>query len=150
MENNFKTFFIMRHAEKEVGMGYNPPLSGRGHIRANNLVQIFLNQEIDVIFSTTLLRVRQTLEPLSSNKKVPILEYEAYEIENLIKSIFINPNYKNIIIGGHQDTVPIIANVLLGENRFGHISNEDYDNLFILQSDMKNSRNAIHLKICIP
>ncbi len=149
MNKNIKTFFIIRHADKESGVGYNPPLSARGRARANNWINVFMHQPVDIIFVTPLLRVRQTFEPLAQIKNIPITEYDTYEMENLIDSIFYNPAYNNIIIGGHQDTVPIIANLLLGENKFSHIANDDYDNLITVMTDKENFRKYIHLNIPI-
>lgn len=149
MNGDLKTFFIMRHAEKDHQKGFDPPLSTKGRYRAGRLADVFDKQPLDAIYVTRLQRVKQTFEPLAYKKQIPVFEYDPYEIESLLESIFANPQLRNVIIGGHQDTAPITANLLLGANVYGSFLDDEHDNLLMIVSDNHNIRLPLHLAISI-
>lgn len=84
-----KLYFI-RHGEKEVSSEINPvightdpPLTTYGYAQANDLVEYFKNETINFIYASEYLRVQQTAEPLSRDKKVPIrIDQRLNEIDN--------------------------------------------------------------------
>ena len=90
MAQKAKTFFIIRHAEKDPLTGFDPPLSTKGKYRAERLADVFNAQPIDSIFITNLKRVRETFAPTAQRKGILMKEYDPYEIETLISQIFAN------------------------------------------------------------
>ncbi|WP_020612417.1 histidine phosphatase family protein [Sediminispirochaeta bajacaliforniensis] len=68
-----KTIILLRHAECEgvgyIGRGSNPPLSQEGRERAGELIAPLLTFAPKQIFSSPLLRCRQTIDPFWTAKK---------------------------------------------------------------------------------
>jgi broad specificity phosphatase PhoE len=82
--------YFIRHGEKEVTAEINqaightdPPLSRLGFEQANALIEYFNNEKIDYIFASEYLRVKQTAEPLSKERNIPIvIDRRLNEIDN--------------------------------------------------------------------
>jgi broad specificity phosphatase PhoE len=79
--------YLVRHAdyEKSAGLlkGRLPvPLSNNGLSQAQNLVSFFEDKEIDIIFSSAVLRCKQTAEILSQSKMK--IEFDKRLLEALI------------------------------------------------------------------
>ena len=148
-QHTTKTFFIIRHAEKDPLTGFDPSLSTKGRYRAERLADVFNLQQVDKIYVTKLKRVIETFEPLARRKGIPMAEYDPYEIEKLVAEVFADDSVHSVIIGGHQDTSPIAANILLGKNVYTTFDNEDYDNILIVTSNNADIRERIHLCLTI-
>ncbi len=84
-----KLYFI-RHGEKETTSVINPiightdpSLTDVGFKQANALVEYFKYEKVDHIYASEYLRVQQTAEPLSRDKKISIkIDKRLNEIDN--------------------------------------------------------------------
>ncbi|MBM7584533.1 2,3-bisphosphoglycerate-dependent phosphoglycerate mutase [Bacillus pakistanensis] len=70
-----KTIYLIRHA-KATGQEFSAVLTKEGHEQARKLVDLFHEDEIDVIYSSPFTRAIDTINPLSEHKGIPIIEDE--------------------------------------------------------------------------
>lgn len=69
-----KTFYLIRHAEPDLpggekmylGQRCDLPLSPRGHAQAAQLAQYFQSVPLDAVYTSPLLRARQTAAPIAA------------------------------------------------------------------------------------
>ena len=132
------TFILVRHAEKVMDGTKDPELKPEGTERAVRLGAMLKQTKVDVIYSTDLKRTKNTVLPYATEKKLPVNTYEAFneaEIENMLKKHVGG----TILISGHSNNIPWIANRLLGKEEYGDFADEDYGNIFIISVVEKGS-----------
>lgn len=139
------TFILIRHAEKEgqnamASSNKDPKLSVEGLKRAEKLVTLFTNSEISAIYSTPFIRTKSTVEPLAQSKSLSVLEYTPQKLDQIDKMLSDHSG-KTIVVCGHSNTIPKIANYLTRSERFKDFDDSDYGNILIVtvSSDQKNS-----------
>src|SRR5262249_43143205 len=129
------TFILVRHAEKELNQDMaatkDPNLSDEGVKRAERLATLLSKTEIDAIYSTPFVRTRKTIEPLARLKSIPILEYEPNKPEAIDK-IWMEHTGKTIILCGHSNTIPKIANQLTKTGTYKDFDDADYGNILVI------------------
>ena len=84
------TFFILRHADKESGDFYNPrlrhqdqPISEKGRLEAQRLVQFFSDKPISAIYFSGYQRTGQTIQYVAqAHQLTPIMDERLNEIDN--------------------------------------------------------------------
>jgi broad specificity phosphatase PhoE len=89
-QTEMKTFYIIRHAEKEKGDFYNPVLrhqdqaiSQKGQQEAQKLCCYFADKLISAIYVSAYQRTRQTIEPLARQRDLtPVIDERLNEIDN--------------------------------------------------------------------
>lgn len=118
------TFILVRHAEKE-GTSTDPNLTKEGEARAQALVRMFEKQHIDAIYSTNFNRTKNTVRPLADSKGLPVITYER------------EPDLANakgtVVICGHSNTIPALANKLIGKDEFANFADNDFGNILIIK-----------------
>lgn len=125
------TVVLVRHAEKGVDEGGDPQLTEEGMVRAQSLAELLNVQAIDVIYSTPFNRTRQTVQPMAEARNMEIVEYNPFDMNKILEMIR-GARGKTMVISGHSNTVPLIINQLIGEDRYKMIDESDYGNLYIL------------------
>jgi broad specificity phosphatase PhoE len=83
-------WYIIRHANKEEGNFYNPklrhqdpPLSGKGRLKAQGLLLYFSDKPIDRIYISEYIRTEQTIKYVAEKKEIsPIIDSRLNEIDN--------------------------------------------------------------------
>ena len=130
-QQKLTTFILLRHAEKVSDGSKNPNLTAAGKKRAENLVTLFKNTSIHNVYSTSFIRTRETVEPLAKAKAVAITEYEAFKPE-VIDMILKDFEGRTVVICGHSNSIPWIANYLTGTEKFTNFDDNDYSNLLII------------------
>ena len=131
---NAKTFYIVRHAEKDTGN--NPAISITGKKRAGDLYRILKNKKIDLIFVSKFRRSGMTADSLRIYKNIDTLHYSADATSDLLfkKILSSAGKAKNILIIGHSNTLPSIIKKLGVENYLQKdIPDTEYDHLFIVK-----------------
>jgi broad specificity phosphatase PhoE len=141
------TFILIRHAEKEgqnamASSQKDPKLSAEGLKRADKLVALFSKAEIGAIYSTPFIRTKSTVEPLAQSKSLPILEYEPNNLE-LIDQMRIDHIGKTIVVCGHSNTIPKIANYLTKSGKFKDFHDSDYSNILIVTVSSSQKNNTV-------
>ena len=144
-EDVLTTFILIRHAEKEgqntmTTGNKDPKLSAEGLKRAEKLVALFAKSEIGAIYSTPFIRTKSTVEPLAQSKSLTVLEYEPNKLE-LIDKMRDDHAGKTIVVCGHSNTIPKIANHLTRSEKIKDFDDSDYGNILIVtvSSHQKNS-----------
>ena len=138
------TYYLIRHAEKDTStagstqMQANPPLSNQGKERAEKLVALMEKEGIDFLFSTDYLRTKSTLAPLATKVGKPIQIYSPNQqtawADTLRQPPFLG---KKLLIVGHSNTIPRLANLLIGKNKYKDLADNEYGFIFkiVLEKD---------------
>lgn len=125
------TYILVRHAEKEATASgdqmnsKDPNLSKEGLERAKLLAHILEKQKIDAIFSTNFSRTRSTAKPLADANGLEIQIYDKQPDLSKVKG--------TVVIVGHSNTIPALANTLIGKEQFKTFDDSDYGNLLIIK-----------------
>lgn len=135
-QQKITTFILIRHAEKENGNSMSggskdPNLTEAGKKRADNLVSIFKNTSLQAIYSTAFIRTKDTVTPLAMAKGMTVINYEAFKQEEIDK-ILKDFEGGTILICGHSNNIPWIANYLTGTEKFKTFDDVDYGNILIV------------------
>ncbi len=124
------TLILVRHAEKAKDNSDDPILTPEGENRANELMYILKHVKLDAIYSTPYKRTHQTVLPTAKNKNLEIQNYKPGEKGFLEKVVNSHPG-GTVLIVGHSNTIPGLANELAGHKEFNDLNDATYDNLFI-------------------
>jgi len=132
-ESGTTTFYLIRHAEKDRSDPENtdPELSQKGLGRAMHWAEIFVDLEIDAIYSTNYERTSMTAAPTSVKKDIDINYYDPSTMDmNQFKTDNLN---KTVLVVGHSNTTPEFTNQLIGEDKYFGLEDTDNGSLFIVQ-----------------
>lgn len=138
-EKKVTTFILVRHAEKEANAATmqagvsnkDPELSEAGKARALRLADMLHRQEIAAIYSTNYKRTLNTVNPLAEKLGVKVQQYEPFK-EEAIQKMLEEHRGKTIVIVGHSNNIPWIANYLLGTKQFGDYDESYYENMLVV------------------
>lgn len=130
-QDGITTFILVRHAEKADDGTNDPPLTKAGEDRAAALVQLLRETPVNAIYSTPYKRTRGTVQPLAEFKGLSLLAYTPNKAEQMDELL---GKYRGgtVVICGHSNTTPWIANYFLGNERFSTFEDSDYDNVLVL------------------
>ena len=125
------TFILTRHAEKGDDGTKDPDLTPAGIQRAQLLAKLLTETKVDAIFSTAYKRTQNTVAPLAKAKELVVKAYEPFKTEELDKML---REYAGgtVVICGHSNNIPSIANYLIGREDYKTFEDADYDNLMIV------------------
>jgi len=139
------TIFLVRHAEKVKDGSDDPVLTPEGKARADELMYILKHVRLDVIYSTPYKRTKQTVLPTAEDKNLKIQNYKPGERGFLEKIINSHPGGVVLIVG-HSNTIPVLANELAGSKKFNNLNDTTYDNLFIAHVYPDGQSNIIRMR----
>lgn len=138
------TFILLRHAEKDAAPGINridPDLSAAGAERARRLIEITKLYKPEQIFSTVYKRTRQTAAPLSEavrpGYRIQTQGYDFNKLEELAANL-LKSNARTIVIVGHNNTTPEMANILIKQEKYKQLAESEYDKIWIIK--IKNGK----------
>ncbi|MEQ8905615.1 phosphoglycerate mutase family protein [Ekhidna sp.] len=140
------TFILVRHAEKANDGTDNPPLTEAGLQRANDLAALLTNQEIDALYSTPFIRTETTLTPIGRDKGMEVKNYDPFAGAKWLSGALKKHAGGTIVICGHSNTIPELANALLGKERFQQFDDNDYSNLIIIVTSEVGKGKLVRLK----
>ena len=130
-QDTITTFFLVRHAEKAGTAWEDPPLTSAGIARADELAYILEHVKLDAIYSTPFTRTRQTVLPTAKEKGLEVNIYKPGE-EDFLNKVLQEFSGGAVLIVGHSNTIPGMANELAGQSDFSDLDDATYDNLFIV------------------
>ena len=140
------TVILVRHAEKKIEPDNpDPDLSPEGQIRAQEIARIFADSGIQTIYATQYKRTQQTVGPLANRLGVSITAIDAKQSAEVVKRITTDNRGQTVFVAGHNNTIPEIVNMLSGE-KFGHIPESEFDNLFIVTIYRFGKAKVVRLK----
>lgn len=138
------TFVIVRHAEK-ADDSQDPDLSEIGKARAGRLSAMLASLSIDAAYSTPYKRTRQTLAPTAAANGIDVQDYDPRAAGPFLDGLKTQTG-RVFLIAGHSNTAPLLANHLLGEERFQALDDSVYDHVWIVRisADGKPSVMVLH------
>lgn len=140
------TFILVRHAEK-VDDSRDPELSAEGIQRAEALTRMLENIPVDAVFTTDYNRTRETVKPLAELNGVTPKLYNPGSLEAAAESWIRDYAGKTILISGHSNTTPMLANSLLGREYFPEKFKEsDYGNLLVITRSPAGETSLLHFR----
>lgn len=125
------TVILVRHGEKSTDDPKDPELSEVGKQRAQQLAKVLKETKVDAIYATPYKRTRNTVTPLAEAKGLTVQDYSATRKEEL-DAMLQKFSGGTIVVAGHSNTIPGLANYLLGKTEFQNFDESDYDNLLIV------------------
>ncbi len=144
------TVILLRHAEKDVSENAdtaNPELSAAGDLRAQKLVEIINKYQPDAIYSTDYIRTRATVRPLARKRRMMTQIYDPRNL-NQMRDLIESGKIKRIVVVGHNNTTPALANLLLKENKYKNLAESEYDKIWIIKIKRNKTKpNKIREKV---
>ncbi len=140
------TFILVRHAEKANDGTRNPPLNEDGKTRSANLAEMLANQEIAGLYSTPFKRTQETLQPIADMKSLEVQDYDPYAKGEWLATLAEKHAGGTVVISGHSNTIPSLANALLGDETFSQFDESDYANLIIIVTSEVGKGTLVRLK----
>lgn len=140
------TFILVRHAEKANDGTRNPPLNEDGIKRSANLAEMLANQEITALYSTPFKRTQETLTPIAEAKGLKVQDYDPYAKGEWLTTLAEKHAGGTVVISGHSNTIPTLANALLGNETFSQFDESDYSNLIIIIANKVGNGKLVRLK----
>ena len=128
-QQNVRTVFLVRHAEKTSAQG-DVPLSPEGQKRADCLAATLKDAGIKQIYVTDTMRTQQTAAPLAKALKITPKILPAKDPNALIKDL-VYTGGGNILVVGHSDTVPFVIARMQG-GTVSPIGENEYDRMFVM------------------
>lgn len=141
-----KVYYLIRHAEKDT-QKIDPPLSKTGNESKVKLNRIFKNSFLDAVYSTLTTRTIQTVDSVAQYKGLSYHIYTDANAKETFDEISKSADMNKVLIVGHSNTVPPIANFLYGKKYFNTIFPEtEYDNLLIIVEKTDGLKQIYELK----
>ncbi|HEX8286518.1 MAG TPA: phosphoglycerate mutase family protein [Pyrinomonadaceae bacterium] len=138
-QNRKMTIILLRHAEKDTsdgGENPDPVLSAEGEQRAQRLVETIQKYKPDAIYSTNFKRTRSTVRPLAQKIRFPYwLQMQFYDHRKLdeFANRLLSSNARTIVVAGHNTTTPGLANLLIKENKYKPLAENEYNKIWIIE-----------------
>jgi broad specificity phosphatase PhoE len=129
------TIVVVRHAEKELNAGDDPPLTAAGKARATSLARMFGGGQpgaIDAIYVSPTTRNRMTAAPLAARLGLTPIEVPAGDAGALARRILREHGGQRILVVGHSNTVPLIVEALSGAKSLPPITDDEYGTLYVI------------------
>ena len=139
------TFIMVRHAET-TGSGSNPNLSVDGQSRATRLSQMLAKVNLNAIYSSNFNRTMQTAQPAATAKGITVTTYDPFAPAALVDQALLSFPKGAVLVVGHSNTIPDMLNEMVGSNMFSDISENEYDNLFVVHVSTLGESTVTHLK----
>jgi len=126
-----KLIVLVRHAEKADGSA-DSELSVEGKERARRLVKKIGKFRPKEIYSTDFKRTRDTVQPLAAKRHVQIQAYDPRKPQDLADKI-LKSDHKRILVSGHSNTVPGLANLLGKKELFKNLDDSEYGAIWVIR-----------------
>lgn len=142
-----KTIYLVRHAEKDTIPKSNPILTEAGYDRSFRLAELFKKTRLDAIYSTLYNRTMHTVDSLGNAKGLKTMIYQPKDLKQIGIDITESKEINKVIISGHSNTTPALANVFMGEKIIDlGFEESDYDNFLIVQINPDGGKTLYQLR----
>lgn len=128
---------VVRHAERADDGSRDPALSAAGEARARALAETAATADVGVVITTQFQRTHATGASVADRcgcdlviAEVGAAGVEAH-VEEIAQQILRDHLGKTVLVVGHSNTAPAIAQRLSGQSA-AEISESEYDRLFIV------------------
>jgi len=148
------TIIFVRHAEKATIPADNPGLSEAGKQRAAELARQLVDADviagIDAVYSTSYRRTEETVQPVATALNLPITPYDASNTETIMDEIVREHKGKIVLVVGHSNTVPALIGNMGASKNVPEISENEYDNIYIVSVPWFGKTKTIRLRYGTP
>lgn len=136
------TYYLIRHAEKDRSdpSNSNPELTLEGRQRSQRWSAVFERIALDAVYSTNYLRTIQTASPTAEAHHIAIQFYDPRALYS--EEFKASTTGQNVLIVGHSNTIPELANAILGEQQFENIPDDINSYLYVI-TVIDNYANSI-------
>ena len=125
-DNESTTFYLVRHAEKDLTVKKDPLLTEDGEKRANYFATYL--KDIDAVYSTPYKRTQATAVPTAIANAISIQSYTPNKLWN--KTLLEKHKGQTVLIVGHSNTIPQIVNKMTGETSRVDIPDDVYNRIY--------------------
>ncbi|MBC7794147.1 MAG: histidine phosphatase family protein [Clostridia bacterium] len=125
-------FIVLRHCEKAAGE--DPNLTSRGKTRAAALAAVLASDQIDAVYSTPFKRTQETVQPLASARKLPVLVVEERDEKKLVAKLIRDHKGKSVVLASHVNVIPDLMTTM-GVKEPLRMDENDYGDMFIVDID---------------
>ena len=143
------TVIVIRHAERELNGGQDPPLTAAGEARAAQLARMFGNRagpgQVSAIYISPLVRSRMTAAPLAAALGITPVEMPADDPRALVRRVLKDNAGGRVLVIGHADTVPQIVALLAGSPAGPALGDTEYGTLYIVSVPRIGRANVLRL-----
>ncbi|HRG66771.1 MAG TPA: histidine phosphatase family protein [Saprospiraceae bacterium] len=141
-----KVFYLIRHAEKDT-QKTDPILSEAGIKRAERLTEIMRQSWLDAVYTTLTSRTMLTVDSITQYKGLSNNIYTNDNMKETFTEVMNSPSVNRILIVGHSNTIPPLANFLYGKTHFNKtIDDKTYDNFIIVVQQRDSTKKVYELK----
>lgn len=123
--------FLVRHAEKADDGTRNPPLTEIGMQRAQTLSKLLMKEDINLVYSTDYLRTKNTAQPHASALGLSVQLYDPRKLPEFASQLS-DLKGQNILVVGHSNSTPTLANAILGAETYKKFDESEYSNLIVI------------------
>lgn len=121
--------YLVRHAEKSEVNPDDPELSPAGQARAQLLVHLLTNANLDAVWSTNTIRTRTTAGPVAEAQGLAVELYDPRAIGEFAASL--KERGGRHLVVGHSNTTPGFVEAL-GGDPMSPIVDPEYDRFYIV------------------
>jgi phosphohistidine phosphatase SixA len=144
------TIIVVRHAEKELDAGADPPLTPAGEARAALLARMFGDSRgapgaIGAIYVSPVLRSRMTAAPLAARLGLTPVVGPAHDTRGLARRVLDEHAGGRVLVVGHSDTVTGIVESLTGAEHLPPIGDDEYGTMYIVAVPRVGRANFLRL-----
>lgn len=143
-QDNVTRIFLVRHAEK--GYGSDPTLTFKGVRRAQLLADIFRGLPLDAIYATRYKRTQETAQPVAREQGLSAEQYEPDELTTFSIRLRRRHRGQSVLVVGHSDTTPELANRLVTSGVLQRIDERDYSNFYMVAINEHGEKEVLQLK----
>lgn len=124
------TFILVRHSEKQYGA--DPELTPDGQERAERISFMLKNTDISAVYSTDTKRTQLTAAPTAKAKDLEVQSYDPFQLELFAKELKRKHKGETVLVVGHSNTTPSMANFLSETENYPRFSELDYTNFYVV------------------
>lgn len=138
------TIYLVRHAEKAKDGTRDPDLTDEGRARAERIANMLKDEKLAAVYSSDYKRTRNTAAPTAKMQGKEITIYNARDLKGLKEELL--KKYKKgqkVLVVGHSNTTPFLANLLTKEGKYEQIDESDYDNFYKIEMLHNGNWNAV-------
>ena len=144
------TVILVRHAEKRTTPDMpDPSLTEAGAARAAALARVLADAPLDAVFVTQFRRTQETAAPTAAAHRLTSLERDAGAVAGTAAEILREHEDGTVLVCGHSNTVPAMIRSL-GVDTDLSLTEQDYDDLFVVTVDDDGDATLLHLHYGAP
>jgi len=144
------TIILVRHAEKQTTPDMpDPSLTPAGAARAAALSRALADAPLDAVFVTEFRRTQQTIAPTASAHGLEPMRRDADDVAGTAAEILRVHEGEMVLVCGHSNTAPALIRAF-GVNTDLSLTEQDYDDLFVVSVDDDGDARLLHLHYGAP